>query len=186
MRDWCTKVALQLLCFLKEKRLFHINFDPNKIYILNQSFNSMPAKPKKEEKRREEREEPPLYGDLPDKLTLRTAKAWRALAARLDKGSLLTEEQWRKKGLVWKYITLIPDKIKRYRITKDVKKLYGLTDGEYQDVKALINVYGKYAPDRYDSARPLSDIGEARLRRLRRNLADSVEGTEDEEYYEAA
>jgi len=96
LRDWCTKVALQLLCFLKEKRLFHINFDPNKIYILNQSFNSMPAKPKKEEKRREEREEPPLYGDLPDKLTLRTAKAWRALAARLDKGSLLTEEQWRK------------------------------------------------------------------------------------------
>src|SRR3989344_8551587 len=111
------------------------------------------AKEKKEEKIKIM----PRHSELPDHLSLKVIKAWKHLTRTLADRELL-DEQRAKKGIFWRYVTLIPDKVERYKITKNTKKLYGLNNDEYELLKSVANAYGIYSPENYDPDSPLRDI----------------------------
>ena len=113
-------------------------------------------------KKKEKPKIPPKQGGLPDQLTLKVIKAWKELTRKLAEKRLLNEQR-AKKGFAWRAITLIPDKAKRYEITKNTKKLYDLDSKEYEMLKILTNQYGIYEPEGYDSSRPLIDIQKSTL-----------------------
>ena len=68
-----------------------------------------------------------------------------------------------RKGLFWRTVEYTPNKLARYKITKETKKLYGLNNKEYQMLKALTNRYGIYDSDTYDDKRPLKDVKPGKL-----------------------
>lgn len=120
-------------------------------------------------KKRKKLKIPPKQGELPDHLTLRIIKAWKHLTRKLAEEELLNEQRV-EKGFAWRAITLIPDKAKRYRITKNTKKLYHLNSAEYETLKALTNEYGIYDAEGYNPERPLIDIRKNALEKWAEDL----------------
>ena len=127
----------------------------------------------------------PRQAELPDHLSLKVIKAWKHVTRRLAESDLL-DEQRAKKGIFWRYVSAIPDKIERYKITKNTKKLYGLNDGEYETLKSLTNAYGIYSPENYDADSPLRDITKPKLVKFERDKRRALEGLVDEQYYAEA
>lgn len=107
---------------------------------------------------------------LPEELNVRVIRAWKHLTRRLGEEGILNEQRI-KKGKVWKFLTLIPDKIKAYQITKNTRKLYHLDNEEYTLLKAITNAYGVYNTEDYNSDKPLAEIRKSKLENMINEIA---------------
>lgn len=60
-------------------------------------------------------------------------------------------------------------------MTKNTKRLYQLSNAEYDILKALTNAYGIYNPDIYDPGRPMKDIREEQISEMKKGLEKALE-----------
>jgi hypothetical protein len=109
--------------------------------------------------------------ELPDNLKLKTIKAWKKLSEKLKENNFLPE-QLKEKGKFMEILYKIPSKIKRYQITKELKKLYELDKSDYNSLKALFNNYGPYLPNNYDSKKPIIDLTDQKIKNMFKDLED--------------
>ncbi len=126
----------------------------------------------------EKKKSTPREEELSDRLSLKVIKAWKHLTRRLADSELL-DEQKAKKGFFWRAFYYLPNKVTRYNMTKNTKKLYELSNEEYDILKALTNAYGVYNPDMYNSRRPMIDIREKQISKMKNGLEKALEDVED-------